>query len=409
MKRKALGLLLAMALLPVSSHAGETHAATGEIQVQYNGKAIAFPDQKPIIRENRTLVPIRAIAEGLGFQVNWNNAARTVTISKGTHSVRLTLDQKIAYRDNQPITLDVPAQLINDRTIVPVRFIAEGLNYQVNWVAANRTVKIDDRTVYARLHDVVVYSDEVDKQWKALLFLFLGNQTDNPIAQVLRAKAGDDTLYGRYLIAQNGDAIKVPQTQLDEFVKAVKAKALARNHNSEKAMQQEMAALGITDQDIRELGYLDIYTTMYVKTNITDTDLQAYYEKNKAQFTVATVRHILVDTETEAKSVIDRLKKGESFATLAKTLSKDPGSKDNGGLYADADVSKWVPEFRDAVMTQPIGQVGQPVKTSYGYHVILVEKRTVKPLSLVKDAVMSGVVQEKTKQLRAEAFKDKTN
>jgi len=153
-KRKAAAFLLALSFIAASLFASSaTHAETN-IKVQYNGKGLTFPDQKPIIRQNRTLVPIRPIAEGLGFKVNWNGKSRTVSIVKGTNTVYLVVNSKVAKKNNQTITLDVPAQVVNGRTMVPVRFIAEALNYQVTWSAADHTVKITDiKVVQAALFD----------------------------------------------------------------------------------------------------------------------------------------------------------------------------------------------------------------------------------------------------------------
>jgi parvulin-like peptidyl-prolyl isomerase len=128
------------------------------------------------------------------------------------------------------------------------------------------------------------------------------------------------------------------------------------------------------------------------KLVVSEADVKAYYEGHKARFKqsdLVTVRHILVSvkqaegqpgvTEAEAKVRIAKiqgeLKKGAKFDALAKKYSDDPGSKDNGGLYSDQDPAGWVPEFGAAARTQPIGKVGAPVKTMYGYHLMKVEGR----------------------------------
>lgn len=143
MWKKMTALILTLALMPAAAFAAPV--AQAEIKVAYNQKAIQFPDQKPVISNKRTLVPIRPIAEGLGFKVDWNEKTRTVTIVKGSNNVSLVVSQKIARRNGETITLDVPAQIINKRTVVPVRFIAEALNYQVDWEQATQTVKIADK------------------------------------------------------------------------------------------------------------------------------------------------------------------------------------------------------------------------------------------------------------------------
>ncbi len=145
MFKKLAALVLALAIVPVAAFAAPAVTSQSSIKVEYNKKAIVFPDQKPVIRDKRTLVPIRPIAEGLGFEVKWDNQTRTVTILKGANSVKLVVSQKVAKRNGETISLDVPAQIINQRTMVPVRFIAEALNYEVNWAAATQTVLIADK------------------------------------------------------------------------------------------------------------------------------------------------------------------------------------------------------------------------------------------------------------------------
>ncbi|HEY3401645.1 MAG TPA: peptidylprolyl isomerase [Geothrix sp.] len=128
------------------------------------------------------------------------------------------------------------------------------------------------------------------------------------------------------------------------------------------------------------------------KLQVSEADVKAFYEGHKDRFKqpeLATVHHILVSvkregeatglSETEAKARIAKiqaeLKKGAKFEALVKKYSDDPGSKDTGGLYEDADPATWVPEFGAAARTQPIGKVGAPVKTPFGYHIIKVEGR----------------------------------
>jgi Copper amine oxidase N-terminal domain len=149
--KKVTSLLLAIALVPMAAFSAAAAPATvapkaaqSAVKVEYNKKQIAFPDQAPIISQGRTLVPIRPIAESLGFEVKWNEQTRTVTINKGKDNIRLVVTQKIANKNGQTINLDVPAQIVNKRTVVPVRFIAEALSYKVDWDPKTQTVLIAD-------------------------------------------------------------------------------------------------------------------------------------------------------------------------------------------------------------------------------------------------------------------------
>ena len=89
-------------------------------------------------------------------------------------------------------------------------------------------------------------------------------------------------------------------------------------------------------------------------------------------------RHILVESEDEAKSVLDQLKAGGDFAALAKEKSKDPGGSDGGDLgYFTKD--QMVPEFAEAAFKLDKGQISDPVKTQFGWHIIKIEDKRVKP------------------------------
>jgi parvulin-like peptidyl-prolyl isomerase len=92
-------------------------------------------------------------------------------------------------------------------------------------------------------------------------------------------------------------------------------------------------------------------------------------------------RHILVNTEAEAKAVEELLSQGVDFADVARKYSKDTGSGQNGGELGWAPASNYVKEFADAVSTLPIGQISEPVKTQFGYHIIQVVAREDLPLS----------------------------
>jgi peptidyl-prolyl cis-trans isomerase C len=152
------------------------------------------------------------------------------------------------------------------------------------------------------------------------------------------------------------------------------------------------------------------------RLTVDEADVKAFYASHPERFKqpeLASVRHILVavkqdpkaeagHTDDEAKALIatiqTELKAGAKFEDLAKKYTDDPGSKENGGLYADADTTSWVPEFGAAARTQPIGEVGAPVKTMYGYHLIKVEGR--KPARQVPFEEAKGAAEKLAQQDR---------
>lgn len=111
------------------------------IKVKANEKEISF-DVHPRVVNDRTLIPVRAVFQDLGAKVSWEESTRTVTIVKGSTKIELVSGNKWAYIGEKQVPIDVPVSIINGRTMIPLRFIAEELGLNVNWDAVRRTVSI---------------------------------------------------------------------------------------------------------------------------------------------------------------------------------------------------------------------------------------------------------------------------
>ncbi|MBC7347561.1 MAG: hypothetical protein H5U00_08950 [Clostridia bacterium] len=103
-----------------------------EERLRIGGMNLKF-DIPPVIKYGRTLVPVRAISRGLGAQVAWDAQTMTVTITRGDTVVTLALGSREMLVNGEPVIMDVPAQLISNRTFVPIRFIAAALGERVNY------------------------------------------------------------------------------------------------------------------------------------------------------------------------------------------------------------------------------------------------------------------------------------
>ena len=114
-----------------------------EVKVTLDGNEIYFPDAKPFIDErDRVLVPIRFVSEALGAFVDWENETRTAVIKQGNDEIRYTVYQPMAYLNGEMMVMDTYGILKDCRTMVPIRFISELLGCAVVWDENTSTVVI---------------------------------------------------------------------------------------------------------------------------------------------------------------------------------------------------------------------------------------------------------------------------
>lgn len=121
-------------------------AHAGDISVMLNGSAIEF-DVVPQIMNNRTMVPLRAIFEALGAEVGWDGATRTVTSNKNGAEISLAIGSDVMYVNGSAVTLDQCAVIVDGRTLVPVRAISEAYGVKVDWDGDTQTVYLTSQTV----------------------------------------------------------------------------------------------------------------------------------------------------------------------------------------------------------------------------------------------------------------------
>lgn len=141
------------------------------------------------------------------------------------------------------------------------------------------------------------------------------------------------------------------------------------------------------------------------KTAATEAEMKKLYDESVAKMQPEEeirARHILVKTEAEAKDVLAKLKGGADFEKLAKELSIDPSAKTNGGDLEYFSKGQMVAEFSDAAFKLDKGQLSEPVKSQFGFHIIRVEDKRQKPLPKyedVKDQVQAFVVRKAQAEL----------
>ena len=160
--KKAFAFLIAMVMIciafvsvvVINNHNKSAIADDGEtiITLQIDNPEMTVNDQTkeidpgagttPVVVAERTLVPVRAIIEAVGGTVEWDQVTETATLSYNGDVIRLTIGSTTAYLNDEASELDVTPVIINERTMLPIRFIAEGFKFTVDWTQETRTVTI---------------------------------------------------------------------------------------------------------------------------------------------------------------------------------------------------------------------------------------------------------------------------
>ena len=118
------------------------------IKVNVNNELVNFPDQKPFVDNdaNRTFVPLRFVSEALGCKVEWQADSGTAIVDRPGTFIEMKTGSSQPLVNGEKKTLDAPARMMNQRTMVPLRFVSEALGCKVDWDGSTRTVIITDAT-----------------------------------------------------------------------------------------------------------------------------------------------------------------------------------------------------------------------------------------------------------------------
>ena len=187
----------------------------------------------------------------------------------------------------------------------------------------------------------------------------------------------------------------------------------------QQAYTAELKKQGLTDEDVRSdvkarLIEQKLFDDVTKDITIDETDVRTYYDENKAEFETPESRevaHILVKTKKEADEIYQQLQDGADFATLAKEKSQDPGSAKDGGKLTD-ERGSFVPEFEEVLVAIETGEVAEPVKSDFGWHVITALEDTkpaaTTPFDEAKPEIETTVLKQKKNEAMAAWVADVT-
>jgi foldase protein PrsA len=184
--------------------------------------------------------------------------------------------------------------------------------------------------------------------------------------------------------AADAEGVEVTQGEVDEQIAEFAEQAGGREE-----LERRAAAGGIDPQDLPRFAR-EVVLEIRLGDELTDDvdvpeeDLQAVYEQNRAQYERVRSRHILVETEEEANEILGLIQGGGDFAELAAERSTDTSNAEDGGDLGLQGRGTFVPEFDDAVFTEPVGEPFV-VQTQFGWHVVEAVDREVTTFGQARD------------------------
>jgi len=162
----------------------------------------------------------------------------------------------------------------------------------------------------------------------------------------------------------------------------------------------------------RNRALRDAYFEKQINSSVSEAAAKTFYDdqvKGLKPKEEIQARHILVDTEEKARELKKKIAEGADFAALAKENSKDPGTKDDGGMLGYFSAGQMVPTFEQAALALKKGEVSDPVKSQFGWHLIKLEDRRQKPppsFEDVKDRILASMIHQRAQAVAAKLRED---
>ena len=237
MKRKLLSaILIAATIFSISTICYAEDKK--EISIYVNGNKL-YSDVAPQIIDGSTLVPLRVIFEALGATVEWNQETKTVSSTLDETSVKLTIGENKLYKNGNEISLSVPAQIIEGRTLVPVRAISESFGYFVDWYNEIKAVSIKENKRVALIpyynldgkvvaiekslsseYELIGWSNDINKIDKNVVTMYSegGKKTNVSISNIETYLAkGWDIVPFVWMYADDDKSIEIPNAKIDDY------------------------------------------------------------------------------------------------------------------------------------------------------------------------------------------------
>ncbi len=416
MLKKSLALLTCLIMLFTSAVFAEDvnpqENINTEIQIVVDGEKLTPKDVNgkivhPFLLEGTTYLPVRAVSEALGQQVEWDGINRIVYIGEkpseafeGSDVIKIVINGTLIEPKDVSGKIVNPF-LIDGTTFVPVRAITEALGKKIDWDGETRTVyitgdmyevdtdllkafadktliKVDSQAVNAGIFNMLLYNFTTDEFMKEVSDNYAPDATlqtltidSVPAAQLLTSEI-ENMLLQVYALCAHAEKINL--TFNEEF-KNISGQLLGyieqelnQQYNADKAIEAGIISKEAF-QDFVNKFLVYLITTQSIQEDAAKRDYDISEYENLFRTSYITAKHILVEDEALAKELISRIEKGESFDTLMKEHNIDPGATEEGYTFTKGEM---VEPFEKAAFDLKENELTKaPVKTDYGYHIIM--------------------------------------
>ena len=405
-----------------------------DIQIVIDGEKLTPKDVNgkivpPFLLEGTTYLPARAVSEALGQKVEWDGHSRIVYIGEKTSTAFESSEViRIVINGTLIEPKDVNGKVVNPflidgTTYVPVRAITEALGKEVTWDGVTRTIyitgdfykvdldtlkafsdkaliKVDSQAVNAGLFNMLLYNFTTDEFMKETCDNYTAGGTlqtltidSVPAAQLLTSEI-ENTIMQVYALCAHAEKINL--TFDEEFTKisgellGYIEQELTMQYNADKAIEAEIISKEVFLDFVNKFLIYEV-TVQTIQEDAAKRDYDVSEYENMFRTSYITAKHILVEDEALAKELISRIKKGESFDALMKEHNIDPGSTEEGYTFTKGEM---VEPFEKAAFALKENELTKaPIKTDYGYHIIMRLPLSEKELTAAKNYRMSILAQ----------------
>ncbi len=322
----------------------------GDPVMTVDGAKVNIDDEGtvPVIVNERTLVPIRAIIEAAGGTVGWDGATQTVTLSYAGSDIELKIDSNTAQLNGMTDELDVAPEIINERTMLPIRYISESFGFHVDWDGDAETVTLTVHPAILEVGDIKVTEDDLYGIAEAA-----NDKAVSELADVLK--------YGQLATMKGMTLDKDTEDTITQIISGDRWDSVMLD-----------VSRGTVHRLIQALAYSQMIVGQVAEgMTVPDAQIREHFISSYMR-----AKHILVEDKALAEDILKKAQGGEDFDKLIAEYNTDPGmpSYPDGYIFTDDEMVK---PFEDCVKSLKSDEIGI-CESDYGWHI-------VKRLSLTGD------------------------